>query len=357
MRFLSLIIVFIMAHTGLSGSGIKAGIGRKVITPDPVSIWMGGYAARTKPATGVIHNLWAKAIVFEDSKGEHFILVTTDLISISRQISEDVSERIIEKFGIPRSHMMFTCSHNHSGPVILPSYFEFTPAELQSVALYGRKLTNDIFEVVCDAWNDLQPAKLSSGHGLVTFGRNRRDQSIKIRPEDPDVPVLAISAPDGKLRAVLFGYACHNTTLTGDNYEINGDYAGFAQIELENRYKGITALFFQGCGADIDPSPRGTMAHARQHGLSIANAVSEVLSGELKQVNDPIRAGLKVIDLEFRPLDIEYYNEEILSQDKYRQRRARMILESYNKGWDMSRIQYPVQAVRFGDDLTFIGLG
>jgi len=357
MKHISLIFVFLLISSGLSGTGIKAGVARKAITPDPVSIWMGGYAARTKPASGVIHDIWAKAIVIENSKGGHFVIVTTDLLSISHQISEEVAEKIINKFGIKRSELLLTCSHNHSGPVILPSYFEFTPNELQTVARYAQKLTDDIFDVVCNAWSDLKPAKLSSGHGNAAFGKNRRAESIKIRPEDHDVPVLAISAPDGKLRAVLFGYACHNTTLTGSNYEICGDYAGFAQIELEKRYDGITAMFFQGCGADIDPSPRGTIAHAQQHGLTIAEAVSGVLSGEMKQIDDPIRSGYRVIDLEFQPADIEYYNEEILSQDKYRQRRAKLILEAYNKGWDMSRIQYPVQAVRFGNDLTFIGLG
>ena len=173
MNHLSLIFVFLLATSGLSGTGIKAGIARKAITPDPVSIWMGGYAARTLPASGVIHDIWAKAIVIEDSDGNHFVIVTTDLISISHQISEELAERIIGKFGIRRSELMLTCSHNHSGPVILPSYFEFTSNELQTVARYAQKLTDDIFEVVCNAWDDLKPAKLSSGHGNATFGKNK----------------------------------------------------------------------------------------------------------------------------------------------------------------------------------------
>lgn len=356
MRHLSLIIIFLIVSPGLSGAGMKAGIARKTITPDPVSIWMGGYAARTKPATGVIHDIWAKAIVIEDSNEGHFVIVTMDLLSISHEISEELAERIIDKFGIQRSELMLTCSHNHSGPVILPSYLEFTSEELKSVARYTQKLTEDIFEVVCNAWSDLKPAKLFSDHGNATFGKNRRAESV-IQPVDPDVPVLAILSADGRLRAILFGYACHNTTLTGNNYEICGDYAGFAQIELEKQYSGTTAMFFQGCGADIDPSPRGNIAHAQQHGLSIAEAVSGVLSGEMKKVDAPINSGFRMIDLEFQPADIEYYREEILSQDKYRQRRARLILEAYNKGWDMSKIQYPIQAVCFGNDLIFIGLG
>ena len=73
------------------------------------------------------------------------------------------------------------------------------------------------------------------------------------------MPVLKITGPDGKLRAVLFGYACHNTTLTAEVYQLSGDYAGFAAAELEAKHPGATALFLMLCGADQNPSPRGTV--------------------------------------------------------------------------------------------------
>jgi hypothetical protein len=38
------------------------------------------------------------------------------------------------------------------------------------------------------------------------------------------------------------------------------------------------------------------------------------------------------------------------------QRRARLMLEAYNKGWDVSKYRYPVQAVRFSNDFTILAL-
>ena len=91
------------------------------------------------------------------------------------------------------------------------------------------------------ALGDLAPAQLSYASGQAHFAVNRREPSpegirIGVNPDgpvDPAVPVLRVRTSDGKLKAVLFGYACHNTTLTGEFYGISGDYAGFAQIELD----------------------------------------------------------------------------------------------------------------------------
>lgn len=74
-------------------------------------------------------------------------------------------------------------------------------------------------------------------------------------PADRSVPVLRIDAPDGTLRAVLFGCACHNTSLTGRDNAIAGDYAGFAQEFVQSRRPGVQAMFVSGCGADATPTP------------------------------------------------------------------------------------------------------
>ena len=121
---------------------------------------------------------------------------------------------------------------------------------------------------------DLAPARLSVGHGAVGFAVNRREptpEGVKIGvnpagPVDHDVPVLKVTGKDGSLRAVLFGYACHNTTLGGDFYRIGGDYAGYAQAELEKAHPGATALFVMLCGGDQNPNPRGTLDLAVRHG-------------------------------------------------------------------------------------------
>src|SRR5262245_54598378 len=110
-------------------------------------------------------------------------------------------------------------------------------------------------EVMTRAVADLKPARLAVGMGKTTFAVNRREPTPKGiingynpgGPADHDVPVLRVEGVDGKLRAVVFGYACHNTTLGIDQF--GGDYAGFAQQYLEEKHPGAVALFWIGCGA------------------------------------------------------------------------------------------------------------
>ena len=47
---------------------MKAGFAKIVITPEQ-NVWMAGYANRAKPAEGKIHDLYAKALAIEDSRG------------------------------------------------------------------------------------------------------------------------------------------------------------------------------------------------------------------------------------------------------------------------------------------------
>ena len=358
------ILVFLLAGCTLLGAELRVGVARKTITPE-TPVWLSGYASRNKPATEILHDLWVKALVIEENKDRRIIIVTTDIIGFSNDLSEDVARRIINKYGINRSQLLLNSSHTHSGPVIWPSLnvmYDLSISDIRNLVKYSRKLADAIVEVIDSAMINLSPGQLSAGHGTADFAMNRRESTEKgfviginrNGPFDHDVPVLKVTAQDGRLLAVLFGYACHNTTLS--DYSINGDYAGFAQIELERTYPGTTAMFVAGCGADQNPEPRRTVESAMQHGKSLAGAVQKVLENETLPVRTPIRTDYTEIDLEFRSFDPVKYKDELFSDDLFRQKRASLLLEAYDKGWNITRLNYPVQAVRFNNDLTILAL-
>ena len=335
---------------------VKVGVGRTAITPKG-PIWMSGYAARNHPSEGVIHDLWAKALAIEDSGGGRVVLVTTDLIGLPHELAEEVAARLKAKHGLERSQIVLSSSHTHSGPVVWPglkSMYLLGPEDRDRLVQYGKKLADDLVRTVAAAMADRAPAQISVGHGSVGFAANRRQPTPKgvclgVNPNwpvDHDVPVLKVAAPDGKLRAVLFAYACHNTTLGGNLYKINGDYAGFAEIELEKALPATTAMFAILCGGDQNPQPRGKVELAQQHGKTLADEVRRVLGGELRPVRGPVRTAYEVTELEFAPHECATFEREATSTDKYKQARAKLMLAAYDAGRPVRSIPYPVQAVR-----------
>lgn len=359
MKGVLMVLIICLGSADVFSQDYRAGIAKKVITPkDPA--WLNGYASpqRFSPAQGKDHDLWAKALVLEDTDKNKVIIVTTDLLGLSHEISEMVSKKIIQQYGIKRSQLVFNSSHTHSGPMVWPSagMFDYDTENMALVAGYYQQLMLDLLELVDAAIADLHPAKVYSGIGTAGFAINRRHPSIQNRPVDHDVPVLTVKDMNGGTEGILFGYACHNTTLGGDHMNINGDYAGYAQIELEKAFPGATALFFQGCGGDINPEPRGKLEYAIQHGQTLSRAVQEVTTKEMESVGGAIRSSFHEVPLSFPPLNIDKYQKELLSTDQYVQRRAKLMLTAYNKGWDVTKYNYPIQAVRFGTDLTILAL-
>jgi hypothetical protein len=352
----------------------KAGVASVVITPDE-SMWMAGYAARTKPSEGKVHDLHAKALALEDEQGTRLVIVTVELIGIPRPLRDWLEKQVGARYKLPREALLLNASHTHCGPVVRETRYSIygntlyglSPEQIQQSNQYVDALQEKLLELVGQAMDNLTPARLGYTHARAGFAMNRRSKieagyRISPNPDGPvdhDVPVLRIDGPDGKLRAVLFGYACHCTTLSF--YKFCGDYAGFTQEYIEQAHPGVTALFVAGCGGDQNPYPRGgphTLEYCMQHGRALANGVEAALTPRARPVAGAIRAALDTVTLEFAtPPSREQLEERAKSTDKYDRRHAQVLLEELERTGEI-RTTYPylVQVVRFGDDLTIVAL-
>lgn len=361
------ILLSVAGALPLAAAGFEAGVARVSITP-PTPFWMSGYAARTRPSEGVEMELWAKALAVRDGRGGAAVVVTTDLIGLPRAISEEVAARVESRFGVKRAALVLSSSHTHCGPAVrknLAVLYDFDEESRKAVDAYGSTLVDRLVEVVGAALADLAPARLSVGHGTAAFAVNRREPTpngvvIGVNPKGPvdhDVPVLKVEGRDGSLRAVLFAYACHNTTLGGDFYRIGGDYAGYAQAEIEAAHPKAVALFVMLCGGDQNPSPRGTLDLARAHGHALAAEVGRVLGARTRRLKPPVRVAFETATLDFAPRSRADYEADLAGRDVFRQRRARLMLAAWDEGRPIAQTPYPVQAVRFGRGLTLVALG
>ncbi|MCC6537990.1 MAG: neutral/alkaline non-lysosomal ceramidase N-terminal domain-containing protein [Bryobacterales bacterium] len=335
----------------------KAGVGRVDITPtEPV--WLGGFGSRTKPSEGVRQKIWVKALALEDETGARSVLITSDLLGFTPRMARAAADHALRVHRIPRERLAINSSHTHSAPVadgLLRPAYPYGAAEEAVLARYTEKLLTQVNEAMDAAVRDLAPATLSFEQGNAGFATNRRRTRLRHLPGpvDHDVPVLAVRAPDAKLRAVVFGYACHATSLS-DNL-VSGDWPGYAQSGLEERYPGATALFVTGAGADANPLPRRTEALARGFGEILATAVDQVLENKMKPLTGPLRTAFATVDLAFAEVPTRAELEaRARSTDAAIRRHAEYLL-SKGKLWD--RYAYPVQVWQFGSALRMVILG
>lgn len=349
----------------------KAGVARGAITPDE-PVWLAGYAHRDRPAEGAIHDLWVKALALEDARGRRAVLVTSDILGFPKKIAETIAREVETKHGIARARLLLTSSHTHSGPVLeralMPCY-PLDDAALERIGRYSRRLEREVVETVGRALAALAPATLWAASGKASFAANRRNnreaevprllaEGAELRgPVDHDVPVLAARGADGKLLAVAFGYACHNTNL--DGYLWCGDYAGFAQIALEKRHHGATAMFWSGCGADQNPLPRRSLERCEGYGNDLAAGVDAALGGSLRPIGARLDAAFRLEDLAFAPLPARAEIAALLEKGNvYEKRWARMVLGDLDAGRGVAAsYPLPVQVWRLGGTQLWIALG
>lgn len=386
-RFVLRLILVVMSLVGMTlplsaqadAASWSVGVATRKITPEG-PIWMAGYANRTAPSTGVDQDVFAKALALDDGHGGRVVIVTLDLIGVPHALRVFVEREGAQRFGLKPHEILLNASHTHSAPQVSPDrmILEHTfmraarKEDVDAVQRYENFLHTAVVDLIADSLKSPWPARLEFSQGRAGFAMNRRRPEPKGQfsnnpnpagPVDHDVPVLKVSGADGKIKVLLFGYACHNTTLSGGR--ISGDYAGHAQHFLETSYPGATALFMTGCGGDQNPYPRGKMVPdqpveelAKQHGRALANAVSTALAARMRPVNGPLRGAYGHAALDYQPLS----KAEL---DPFRgpphtpavNERARTLLQTLERGERIPPLQCPVQVLQFGSDLTLVAIG
>ncbi|HWB52981.1 MAG TPA: neutral/alkaline non-lysosomal ceramidase N-terminal domain-containing protein [Tepidisphaeraceae bacterium] len=335
-------------------SNWNAGIASTIITPDE-SMWLAGYAKRTKPSQGKATELFTKALALEDAVGNRLVIVNADLIAMPREIADWISAQCEQRFGLRREQLLLTTSHTHSGPEVRPSkayFFEIPEEFTRKIPGYVEQLQERMVQTIGNALGDLKPSHLYAGQSHSSFAANRRGTEGSV---DRDVPVLRITDAEGKIRAILFSYACHNTTLWDDSYVYCGDYAGFAQQYLQESFPGATAMFMCGAAADQNPEPLGTMENARAHGRELAEAVKTALK-ETIEIEPELNLLFENVPFEFQQIPSrEQLAEQTRSSDRPTVRKAHFLLNQPNDFGPT--YPCPVQAVRLGRQVLLIAIG
>lgn len=230
---------------------LKAGMAKIVITP-PVGSRLSGYSCRQAPSTGVLDELYARALVVDNGQSK-LALVVCDLVWVPKDIVIRSRDRIKELCGLQASEAMICGIHTHTGP------------EMDNIhASYLDDLVDKIAGAVYAALNRLTDVRVGWAQGSCLAGVNRRlpkaprtPYSLYTDPDgifDPTVAVLKIDDLSGREMGVLFNYACHPVCLGWEELRISKDFLHFTHGVLEKEGNSdYVSMFLQGCSGNVNP--------------------------------------------------------------------------------------------------------
>lgn len=342
--------------TGLAfGQDYNVGVAAVDITPD-YPVRLSGFGFRREPSEGVMHKIWAKALVIEDAQRGPAVLITTDNLGVPTEITQTVAERLAPKIGLRPERLTITATHTHTAPMlrgVAPTLFGMDIPDEHQAAIdrYTREFTDKLVEVAIAAAKDIKPGRLQWSIGNLGFARNRRTPG---GPVDHDLPALVVRSPEGKIRAVWFSYACHCVTMA--NNKVGGDWAGFAQEEIERENPGAVALASIGCGADANPSTRAEgdkNEPAVEQGRQLAEEIRRMLAAPMKPITAKPVTQLEQIDLAFDTPRTRAEWEERAKRTDAIGHQARVNLARLDRGEALqTHIRYPIQTWQFGNQLA-----
>jgi hypothetical protein len=242
-------------NLALQTGRVQIGFGKVSITPtlgaekdDPEkgafkSLPLAGYGAREgKPAVGIHDSLFIKTVALQVGN-EVVVLIGSDILIVSPQISKGVSKELFEIRNLQRGQLFFNATHTHSG---VGAWSEGIVGEMfagPANPAVADWLIDCYVRAVEDALDDLEPGSLATGvFEAPGFISNRL---IGEKGKKNSEFVFMVTEQESGKKAILGIFGGHPTMLGSGNFMLSGDFPGYWQRKLES--SGVDmAVYFAG---------------------------------------------------------------------------------------------------------------
>jgi hypothetical protein len=230
------VIVLSCSFTARAHAELKVGVGKAIITPDPLLPVSGGVGP-SKPTSGKKGDLTARAMVLQQGETK-VAVVQLDLLGFPSVLCARVQKQVPR---IPAENILIGSTHTHSAPDCygFPGLGGHSSDALQ----YMDFVCNQAAAAINQALDNLQTAhlKIATGeaHGKIAYNF--------YAPElyDPRMSVIQAITPTGKTISTLVNYAVHPEVLGNSVGLVSPDLVGPLCDKLEADLGGM-AMFMNG---------------------------------------------------------------------------------------------------------------
>ncbi len=243
-----LILFLLIALTLQSPAQIRVGVGKRVVTPDPLLPIFGGIGPG-RPATKKLGDLYARAMVIE--RGETRVaFVAVDFLGFPSVLGDRVRALVSD---IPANHILIGASHTHSAP----DCYGFPGEDGKSGCDLGYidRVCFLTAQALQEAVDTLAPATLKIGtseaKGRIAFNCYADELY------DPRCSVIQALSHNDRVIGTLVNYAIHPEVLGPKQDVVSPDLIGPMWDRIEAETKGM-AMFMNGAqGGMVTADVRG----------------------------------------------------------------------------------------------------
>lgn len=210
---------------------------------------------------------------------EQAILITLDLVNISREILQSVRQRVAELVpDFDARKLLINTTHTHTAPTMMEGLYPEPAEGVIHPRDYAAFLVKTVAQLAADAWQARKPAGVCTalGHAAVGFnrralyrdgsaqmyGNTNRDDFVGIEAGmDPGVELLYTFDEHDTLTGVVVNIACPSQVVEGQNF-ISADFWHPAR-EAIRAALGKDVFVYPMCSAAGDQSPRDLVRRNR----------------------------------------------------------------------------------------------
>jgi len=234
-RLLTL-LVLACSFTSIAHAELKVGVGKAIITPDPLLPVSGGVGPG-RPTTGKQGELTARAIVFQQGDTK-VAIVQLDLLGFPSVLCARVHKQVPR---IPADNILIGSTHTHSAPDCYG--FPGLDGKASGDLKYMDFVCNQAAIAINQALDNLQTAqlKIATGEAKGKIAYNYYAPELY----DPRMSVIQAITPAGKTIATLVNYAVHPEVLGNGVGLVSPDLVGPLCDKLEADGGGM-GMFMNG---------------------------------------------------------------------------------------------------------------
>lgn len=277
MKFSSLIpIAAFLFLCSNAPAAVRAGFAEADITPELGMEVPGGYG---KAFAKRIHDPCKVRVAVFDDGVKPVALVGLDALVVPRPLVLAARKQIAQRCSIKPDAIMIGASHSHSsGPtgMVLPGEFDHASELARDLAYnksscadagYLEKVQAAIIDAVVKAYETRAEVTVGFGSGRedsvgfnrrirmkngLSFshpGKNNPDSVNFAGPTDPEVGVIGVWDPDGKLTGCVVNFSCH---ATANGPWITANWIHYMEKAIQGYYgTDAKVVFLQGACGDV----------------------------------------------------------------------------------------------------------